>query len=125
VAPGAAQADVSASPDRRRFVGRRGSDRPSLDAALDGLDVTHVFFCTWSRQNTEVWAKLVAEHDLAPYKASELASWWHTDTDLGRQVETFADMSKSRALGFLDCQPTAESFSHLFDELRTLRIIPA
>ena len=54
----------------------------------------------------EVWAGLVEKHDLAPYKASELASWWHTDADLGREVETFADMSKSRSMGFLDYQST-------------------
>jgi nucleoside-diphosphate-sugar epimerase len=72
----------------------------------------------------EVWAKLVAEHDLAPHKASDLASWWHTDADLGRQVETFADMSKSRTMGFVDYQPTYESFTELFDELRAAKIIP-
>jgi nucleoside-diphosphate-sugar epimerase len=72
----------------------------------------------------EVWADLVGKHDLAPHTASELASWWHTDADLGRQVETFADMGKSRSLGFLDCQPTAQSFETLFDELRAKRIIP-
>jgi hypothetical protein len=73
----------------------------------------------------EVWAKLVAQHGLAPFKASDLASWWHTDADLGREVETFADMSKSRTLGFLDCQPTALSFEDVFAELRSARIIPA
>ncbi len=72
----------------------------------------------------EVWAKLVAEHDLAPYRASELASWWHTDADLGREVETFADMSKSRSMGFLDYQATPESFTDLFAELRAAKIIP-
>ncbi len=72
----------------------------------------------------EVWAKLVAQHGLAPFKASDLASWWHTDADLGRQVETFADMSKSRMLGFLDYQPTAQSFEDVFAELRSARIIP-
>jgi nucleoside-diphosphate-sugar epimerase len=72
----------------------------------------------------EVWARLVRQHDLQPYKASELASWWHTDADLGRQVETFADMSKSRALGFLDFQDSTRSFLDLFDTLRTRRIIP-
>jgi nucleoside-diphosphate-sugar epimerase len=72
----------------------------------------------------EVWAALVAEHGLAPYQASELASWWHTDADLGRQVETFADMTKSRTMGFLDIQPTSRSFADLFDTLRTNRIIP-
>ena len=42
----------------------------------------------------------VKEHGLVePTRPSELASWWHTDADLGREVETFADMSKSRAAG--------------------------
>lgn len=72
----------------------------------------------------EVWARLVKEHDLVPYRASELASWWHTDADLGRQVETFADMSKSRAMGFADFQDSARSFTDLFDRLRAERIIP-
>lgn len=72
----------------------------------------------------EVWARLVKEHDLVPYRASELASWWHTDADLGRQVETFADMSKSRALGFLDYQDSPRSFTDLFELLRAKRIIP-
>jgi nucleoside-diphosphate-sugar epimerase len=72
----------------------------------------------------EVWAKLVQQHGLQPYKATELASWWHTDADLGRQVETFADMSKSRSLGFLDFQDTTRSFLDLFDTLRAQKIIP-
>jgi hypothetical protein len=72
----------------------------------------------------EVWSRLVNEHDLVPYRASELASWWHTDADLGRQVETFADMSKSRKLGFLDFQDSTGSFTDLFDALRAERIIP-
>jgi nucleoside-diphosphate-sugar epimerase len=72
----------------------------------------------------EVWARLVAEHGLAPYAASDLASWWHTDADLGRQVETFADMSKSRALGFVDYQDSTRSFLDLFERLRAKRIIP-
>ena len=71
-----------------------------------------------------VWAELVAKHGLADYRASELASWWHTDADLSREVETFADMAKSRALGFLDYQDSARSFLDLFDTLREQRIIP-
>ena len=72
----------------------------------------------------EVWARLVAEHGLAPYAASDLASWWHSDADLGRKVETFADMSKSRVLGFVDYQDSTRSFLDLFDRLRAERIIP-
>ena len=73
----------------------------------------------------DVWAKLVAEHDLQPHRATELASWWHTDADLGRPVETFASMTKSRALGFLDHQDSTRSFLDLFDQLAAARIIPA
>jgi nucleoside-diphosphate-sugar epimerase len=72
----------------------------------------------------EVWAGLVREHGLADYQASQLASWWHTDADLGREVETFADMSKSRAMGFLDFQDSARSFLDLFDTLRAQKVIP-
>jgi nucleoside-diphosphate-sugar epimerase len=72
----------------------------------------------------EAWATLVEKFDLAPHRASELASWWHTDADLGREVETFADMSKSRSLGFLDFQDSTRSFLDLFDTLRAHHVIP-
>jgi nucleoside-diphosphate-sugar epimerase len=72
----------------------------------------------------EVWADLVRRHGLVDYTASQLASWWHTDADLGREVETFADMSKSRSLGFLDFQDSSRSFLDLFDTLRAQRVIP-
>ncbi|MFM6975057.1 MAG: SDR family oxidoreductase [Agromyces sp.] len=72
----------------------------------------------------EVWADIVAAHGLAEFKATDLASWWHTDADLGRTVETFADMGKSRELGFKEFQVTIKSFTDLFDRLRAERIIP-
>jgi nucleoside-diphosphate-sugar epimerase len=72
----------------------------------------------------EVWAGLVERHQLAGFTASQLASWWHTDADLGREVETFADMSKSRSMGFLDFQDSARSFLDLFDTLRAQKVIP-
>lgn len=71
-----------------------------------------------------VWSSIVSTHGLQPYTASELASWWHTDADLGRTSETFADMSKSREAGFLDYQTTLKSFTDLFDRLRAEKIIP-
>ena len=73
----------------------------------------------------EVWARLVERHGLAQFKATDLASWWHTDADLGRTVETFADMGKSRSRGFLDHQDSTRSFLDLFDTLRERRIIPS
>jgi nucleoside-diphosphate-sugar epimerase len=72
-----------------------------------------------------VWDEIVAKYDLAPHPAEILASWWHTDADLGRTLETFTAMNKSRGLGFLDFQDTGQSFLDLFDRLRTERVIPA
>lgn len=73
----------------------------------------------------EIWRTMVDKYELNPYRASDLASWWHTDADLGRTVETFADMGKSRRLGFLEYQDSAQSFLDLFETLRSHRIIPA
>ena len=39
-------------------------------------------------------------------------------------VETFADMTKSRALGFLGFRDTERTFLTLFDRLREHRVIP-
>jgi nucleoside-diphosphate-sugar epimerase len=71
-----------------------------------------------------VWDRIVAKHDLVPNKVDTLASWWHSDADLGRTLEAFTDMSKNRRLGFLDYQETEWSFLDLFDRLRAERVIP-
>ena len=48
----------------------------------------------------------------------------HTDGDLGRPIEAFAGMTKSRTLGFLGFRDTERTFLSLFDRLRSERIIP-
>ena len=71
-----------------------------------------------------VWADIVRRFNLRPLPVETLASWWHTDADLGRPIETFTDMSKSRRLGFVEYQETPRSFHDLFQRLRAERIIP-
>jgi nucleoside-diphosphate-sugar epimerase len=71
-----------------------------------------------------VWDKIVAKYGLVRSELDRLASWWHTDGDLGREMEAFADMSKSRRLGFVEYQDSARSFLDLFDALRAQRLIP-
>ncbi len=71
-----------------------------------------------------VWDAIVAKHGLQPYRLSTLASWWHTDADLGRELETFTDMTKSRLFGFDAIQVTERSFTDLFARLRAEKIIP-
>jgi len=49
----------------------------------------------------EVWPGIVRRHGLRDLDVGTLASWWHTDADLGRTIETFTDMGRSRRLGFV------------------------
>ncbi len=70
------------------------------------------------------WDRIVERHGLQPTRLEEIASWWHSDADLGRPLETFTDMSKCRRFGFLDYQDSDRSFLELFERLRAERIMP-
>jgi nucleoside-diphosphate-sugar epimerase len=71
-----------------------------------------------------VWAEIVARHDLVEPDLDRLASWWHTDADLGRDIEVVTDMSKSRLAGFTTHHRTVDSFLALFERYRAERLIP-
>ena len=71
-----------------------------------------------------VWPRIVARHGLRDLDVGRLASWWHSDADLGRTVETFTDMGKSRRLGFQGVRDTESSFTDLFARLRAERVVP-
>ena len=71
-----------------------------------------------------IWQEIVARHDLAPNSLDRLASFWHSDADLGRELECITDMRNSRVLGFTAYQETTNSFTDVFDRLRSDRIIP-
>src|SRR4029077_14297998 len=73
----------------------------------------------------EVWPDIVRRHNLrSDVSVEKLASWWHTDADLGRTIETFTDMGRSRRLGFFGVRDTESSFTDLFARLRQERIVP-
>ena len=72
----------------------------------------------------EIWPDIVHRHGLRDVPIERLASWWHTDADLGRTIETFTDMGRSRRLGFLGVRDTESSFTDLFARLRARRIVP-
>jgi nucleoside-diphosphate-sugar epimerase len=71
-----------------------------------------------------IWKTIAEKYSLIEPDLAILTSPWHTDADLGRPIEVVTDMSKSRKLGFLDYQPTDDSFFDLFTRLRQNRIIP-
>jgi nucleoside-diphosphate-sugar epimerase len=72
-----------------------------------------------------IWSEIVARHGLQEIPVNRLASWWHSDADLGRTLECFTDMTNSRTLGFSAYRQTTRSFFDVFDELRARRIIPS
>jgi nucleoside-diphosphate-sugar epimerase len=71
-----------------------------------------------------VWAEIVAAHDLVEPDLARVASWWHTDADLGRDIEVVTDMSKSRLAGFTTHHRTLDSFLALFDRYADERLVP-
>jgi nucleoside-diphosphate-sugar epimerase len=72
-----------------------------------------------------IWDRIVQKYGLQPHAVDHLASWWHTDADLGRTLETLTDMTKSRRFGFRDIQVSEDSFLDLFARLRGAKLIPA
>ncbi|CCG88714.1 SDR family oxidoreductase [Erwinia piriflorinigrans] len=70
------------------------------------------------------WQAIAQRFDLQQADVMKLASWWHTDADLGRPMEVFTDISKSRKAGFTGYQATRDAFFALFDRLKAERLIP-
>jgi nucleoside-diphosphate-sugar epimerase len=70
------------------------------------------------------WARIAGQHGLAENDLSRLASWWHTDADLGRNIEVVTDISKSRLAGFTTHHRTVDSFTGLFERYRAEKLIP-
>lgn len=71
-----------------------------------------------------VWEEIVGRHDLAEADLARVASWWHTDGDLGRNIEVLTDMNKSRNAGFSGYRDTRDAFFRYAERYRAARIIP-
>ena len=72
----------------------------------------------------QVWDKIVAKHGLQNNPLKTVASWWHSDADLGRTIENFNDMTKSRDMGFTAYQNSVRSFTDAFDRFRAAKVLP-
>jgi nucleoside-diphosphate-sugar epimerase len=70
------------------------------------------------------WREIAEKHGLVEPDVTRLASWWHTDGDLGRNIECLTDMTKSREAGFMNFRDSAKNFVDRFDQYRAARIIP-
>lgn len=72
----------------------------------------------------QTWARIASKHGLAEADLGRIASWWHTDADLGREIEVVTDISKSRLAGFTAHHRTVDSFTVLFERYRADGLIP-
>jgi len=70
------------------------------------------------------WTALAERHGLVEPDLVRVASWWHTDADLGREMEVVTDMGKSREAGFVGFRRTERAFTELFDRYRAARLVP-
>lgn len=70
------------------------------------------------------WREVARRHNLSEPDLHRVASWWHTDGDLGRNIEVVTDMGKSRDAGFTGYRRTLDSFTALFDRYRADKLIP-
>jgi len=82
----------------------------TLEAAMAGVEST--------------WQDIVARHGLVEPELARVASWWHTDGDLGRNIEVLTDMNKSRKAGFAAYRDTRDAFFRYAERYRAARIIP-
>jgi nucleoside-diphosphate-sugar epimerase len=89
--------------------GFSGEPRP-LEQQMEGLEGT--------------WRTIAGREGLVEPELARVASWWHTDADLGRPFEVFADMGRSRDLGFTGHRRTEASFLRALDRYREARILP-
>ncbi|KAB1232443.1 SDR family oxidoreductase [Chryseobacterium viscerum] len=72
----------------------------------------------------QIWSEIAEEYNLKESNLGRLSSAWHTDLDLGRPLEVMCDMSKSRKLGFTAYISTEDSFTDVFERLRSENMIP-
>ena len=72
----------------------------------------------------DAWAALVAREGLREPVLARVASWWHTDADLGRDMEVLTDMNKSRTAGFTATRDTRASFFRYIEQYRAAGVLP-
>jgi len=96
------------------YFGIEAADLPAQTLPLEGR----------MQDAPAAWREIAAKYQLREADITKLASWWHTDADLGRPMEAFTDMSKSRKAGFNGYRATLDSFTALFDRLQAEKVIP-
>jgi nucleoside-diphosphate-sugar epimerase len=96
-----------------------------LDVTPEGFDGEVVPLEQQTEGMAPVWERIAEREGLRESQLDRVASFWHTDGDLGRDVECVTDMTKSRLAGFTGYVRTLDAFARVFDRLRDERVVPA
>lgn len=73
---------------------------------------------------SDAWRSLALREGLVEPDLNRVASWWHSDADLGRDMEVLTDMNKSRKAGFTATRDTRDSFFRYIEQYRAARVLP-
>jgi nucleoside-diphosphate-sugar epimerase len=95
-----------------------------FDVPWEGFDTTPRPLAESMEGTEDAWRHIAERHGLVEHDLSRLASWWHSDSDLGRPIEALTDMNKSRAAGFLGFRDSRQSFADHVARYREARILP-
>ena len=77
------------------------------------------------RDAAGTWREIAEREGLVEDRIERVASWWHTDGDLGRDIECLTDQTRSREAGWTGYRSTLASFLDLFALLERERVVPA
>ncbi|UUI67236.1 SDR family oxidoreductase [Aeromicrobium duanguangcaii] len=91
------------------WEGYAGAPR-TLEASMAGAETT--------------WRQMAETYRLVEPDLSRVASWWHSDADLGRGIEVVTDMNKSRTAGFSATRDTRATFFDYAQQYRDAHVIP-
>ena len=72
-----------------------------------------------------VWKEIVQKHNLKKTSLSEIATWWLLDAAVGGKKGIFADMTRSRELGFTKYISSLKSYVKVFERLQADNYIPS
>ncbi len=73
---------------------------------------------------SQIWRSIAEREELVTTDVDRVASWWHTDADLGREMECLTDLTRSRDRGWLGYCSTLSSFLDTFDHLEREKVVP-
>ncbi|GAA1905376.1 SDR family oxidoreductase [Nocardioides lentus] len=73
----------------------------------------------------DTWRTIAEREHLTEADLDRVASWWHTDGDLGREMECLTDQTRARRAGWVGHRPTLDAFRAVFAELEAAQVVPA